>query len=155
MGVIQKFAFVHQTAKENCLAYLAGIEPTMQDGKAIRVVIQEASHDRSIEQNSTSHLWYSEIAQQSGETPAEVKARCKLTHGVPILRQHEEFEAFYQAALAPLDYETRLEAIKYVDITSIMTVREMNQYMDSVFNEHSRQGYSLTVPDDRRYKDLA
>jgi hypothetical protein len=112
----------------------------------------EDGRDRSSEQNRLSHKWYSEIAAQSGESVEDVRARCKLEIGVPILREDvETFRSTYDRLIRPLDYGDKLALVRDTDmpVTRLMNVSQMSRYMDLVFQRHSEFGIELTVPPDR------
>ena len=108
--------------------------------------------DRSSEQNRLSHKWYTEIAEQTGEAVEDVRARCKLEIGVPIMREaSDKFRATYDRLIRPLDYADKLALIRDTDmpVTRLMNVGDMSQYMDTVFQRHVEFGIALTVPPDR------
>lgn len=108
--------------------------------------------DRSSEQNRLSQKWYAEIADQTGEDREEVRARCKLELGVPIMREaSEKFRATYDRLIRPLDYSDKLAIIRDTDmpVTRLMNVGQMTEYMDAVFQRHAEFGIVLTVPPDR------
>lgn len=108
--------------------------------------------DRSAEQNRLSHKWYKEIADQTGEVVEEVRARCKLEIGIPILREGSDaFRATYDRLIRPLDYQDKLDLIRDTDmpVTRLMTVPQMSAYMDEVFRKHAAFGIELTIPPDR------
>lgn len=108
--------------------------------------------DRSAEQNRLSHKWYAEIAEQTGEAVEDVRARCKLEIGVPILRDGSEpFRKTYDRLIRPLDYADKLALIRDADvpITRLMNVTQMTAYMDVVFQRHAEFGIALTIPQDR------
>ena len=108
--------------------------------------------DRSSEQNRLSHKWYKEIADQTGEAVEDVRARCKLEIGVPIMRDaSDKFRATYDRIIRPLDYADKLALIRDTDlpVTRLMNVGQMSQYMDEVFRRHAEFGIALTVPEDR------
>src|SRR6478752_782677 len=65
---------------------------------------------RSIKQNKTQRLWMNEISAQLGDrTPEEVRGECKLTLGVPLLRnENEVFRIQYDKVVRPLSYEQKL-----------------------------------------------
>ena len=104
---------------------------------------------RSLDANALHWKWAGEAAEQLGDCTAdEVQRRWKLEIGVPILRaDDDDFRAFYDEALKPRTYEHKLAAMKYVPVTSIMTVPQMSAFMDAVFRECQGQGIVLTVPD--------
>lgn len=108
--------------------------------------------DRSAEQNRLSHKWYKEISEQTGEAVEDVRARCKLEIGVPILRQGSEpFRKTYDRLIRPLDYEDKLDLIRATDmpVTRLMNVGQMTEYMDEVFRRHAEHGIALTIPPDK------
>lgn len=108
--------------------------------------------DRSAEQNRLSHKWYAEISDQTGEDREDVRARCKLEIGIPILRAaHERFRATYDRVVKPLTYREKLELIRDTEmpVTSLMNVGQMSEYMDIVFRRHAEIGVALTIPPDR------
>ncbi|MCD4663369.1 hypothetical protein, partial [Agrobacterium sp.] len=73
------------------------------------LTITDGKH-RSTAQNRLQHMWMKEISEQKGDiTPSEARAYCKLTIGVPILReQNEAFRLRYDEILKPLSYEQKL-----------------------------------------------
>lgn len=108
--------------------------------------------DRSSEQNRLSQKWYAEIAEQTGEAREDVRARCKLEIGVPIMRSgSDKFRATYDRLIRPLDYADKLELIRDTDmpVTRLMNVGQMTEFMDAVFQRHAEFGIALTVPEDK------
>jgi len=108
------------------------------------------SSARSIEQNKLQHMWFNEIAAQTGETATEVQARCKLTIGIPVLREeNERFRKAYDDLLKPLDYEAKLRLITDLDlpVTRAMTMKQFSTYLDRVFVHHTGKGFELTQPE--------
>ncbi len=107
---------------------------------------------RTTEQNNLSHKWYKEISDQTGEEVQDVRARCKLEIGVPILREGvEKFRETYDRLIRPLAYEDKLDLIRVTDlpVTRLMNVGQMTAYMDEVFRRHAAHGIELTIPPDR------
>lgn len=108
--------------------------------------------DRSTEQNRLAFKWYAEISDQTGEDREDVRARCKLEIGVPILREDmEKFRATYDRLIKPLAYVEKLALIRDTDlpVTSLMNVEQMSRYMDLMFRRHAEIGVVLTIPPDR------
>lgn len=108
--------------------------------------------DRSSEQNRLAFKWYVEISDQTGEDREDVRARCKLEIGVPILREaHERFRVTYDRLVRPLAYSEKLELIRDTEmpVTSLMNVEQMSRYLDIVFRRHAEIGVVLTIPPDR------
>ena len=108
--------------------------------------------DRSTEQNRLAWKWYIEISDQTGEDREDVRARCKLEIGVPILREaHEKFRFTYDKLIRPLAYPEKLALIRDTEmpVTSLMNVEQMSRYLDIVFRRHAEIGVVLTIPPDR------
>ncbi|TPM39621.1 hypothetical protein [Mesorhizobium sp. B2-3-4] len=108
--------------------------------------------DRSSEQNRLAFKWYVEISEQTGEDREDVRARCKLEIGVPILRKaHNKFRATYDKLIRPLAYAQKLALIRDTEmpVTSLMNVEQMSRYLDIVFRRHAEIGVGLTIPPDR------
>jgi hypothetical protein len=107
--------------------------------------------DRSSEQNKLAFKWYKEISEQTGEDVEDVRARCKLEIGVPILRENDDFRRTYDRLVRSLPYLDKIELIKVNDwpVTRLMRVEQMSRYLDITFRQHAEMGIVLTVPEDR------
>jgi len=108
--------------------------------------------DRSAEQNRLGHKWFKEISEQTGEAVEDVRARCKLEIGIPILRaENEAFRKTYDRLIRPLSYDDKLALIRDTEmpVTRLMTVPQMSAFMDEVFRKHAEFGIELTIPPDK------
>ena len=105
--------------------------------------------DRSRYQNALMWLWATEAANQlSDRTAKDIQNEWKLRYGVPILREDAaDFRAFYDRALKGRTYAEKLEAMEFVPITSLMKVRQMVRFLDTVQRECLTNGIVLTEPD--------
>ena len=113
--------------------------------------------DRTREQNRLQFLWAREAAEQRGDrTPEEQRNEWKLRYGVPIMREDSpEFRATYDRLIKPLSYPQKLEAMDLIAVTSLMKVRQMVRYLDTIERECAEQGVVLTQPEQdlRQYHD--
>lgn len=102
-------------------------------------------HARSADQNALAAVWYEQISRELGEDTADdVKAFCKLTIGVPILRADDlEFRDLYDRAIRPLPREIKLQAIKLVPVTSRMGVKQLTRYLDQMQQHYALRGVVL------------
>lgn len=117
------------------------------EGKPVSVTIAEWEPSRSDAQNRLSHMWYAERAEHFGVTPEHDHRYCKLEYGCPILiAADKEFASVYRQAIEPIDYESRLLAMKYLPVTRIMSVKKMAEYLTTVERESLMQGIPLTHP---------
>lgn len=108
--------------------------------------------DRSLDQNAISHVWYEQIARELKDDSAlGWKCYCKLHHGIPILRTEDaEFKAFYDGGVKHFSYERKLEAMKFIPVTSIMTVPQLSDYLIAVQNDFFERGVRLEFPQGRK-----
>lgn len=123
------------------------------DGRKLPMTIDiQEGRDRSNEQNRLSQKWYSEISSQTGEEREDVRARCKLRFGLPILMEaSEDFRDLCRRRIQPLPHAERIEVVREFDIpiTRLMNVTQMTAYLDEMFRYHVAFGIELTVPPDR------
>ena len=117
--------------------------------KLPQTVSAEDGRDRSLEQNRTQFLWAREAADQRGDmTTDDVRCEWKLIYGVPILRaENDDFRAIYDEAIKPLPYPLKLKAMRFIPVTSEMTVKQMVAYLDTIQRECAEQGIRLTDPE--------
>lgn len=116
----------------------------------LRVTIKTGK-DRSLDQNAISHAWYEQVSRELREdAPEDVKAECKLRFGVPILRAHDEdFREMYDASMkGHLSYEQKLKAMRFIPVTSLMTVQQLSQYLIDMQNHYATVGVILEFPED-------
>lgn len=104
--------------------------------------------DRTAQQNRLMWKWATEAGEQIGETSEEIQRRWKLDYGLPIMcEDSEEYRSFCRLTLGRLSYEARKQAMKFIPVTSEMTVRQMVKFMDAVERECLENGIVLTAPD--------
>ena len=135
---------------ESLQRFIGMIRQEWGDHKFLRVSVRTGK-DRSLDQNAITHVWYEQISRELREdTPEGVKCECKLRFGVPILRAtDQEFREMYDAAIKHhLDYDQKLRAMRYLPVTSLMTKRQLSQYMEDMQREYATRGVILTVPDE-------
>ena len=121
----------------------------------ITVTITQGASRRAA-QNRLSHMWYAEIAAQLGDTDREeVRADCKVTFGVPIMRLAPDFCDAWDASIGALPYAGQRSAVKNMDvpITRIMTVAQMGEYLDRMQRHWTERGFLLTDPEAMKYME--
>ena len=101
--------------------------------------------DRSILQNSASHLWYSQIAVELKEDDAlGWKCYCKLHHGVPILRAEDaDFKSVYDKAIKGMSYEKKLLVMRFIPVSSLMTKVQLTRYLEAIQSDFLNRGIKL------------
>ena len=115
--------------------------------KFLRVAVKTGKA-RSIDQNAISHAWYEQIANELREdTPLVVKAFCKLTMGVPILRAEDsQYREVYDSSIKTLPYEKKLIAMQSWPVTSLMTKAQLSQYLEAMQSAYAERGVHLEFP---------
>lgn len=111
--------------------FIGDVRELWREHKYLRVSIKTGK-DRSLDQNAISHAWYEQVSRELREGSAlDVKCECKLRYGVPILRaEDDEFRAFYDGAVKhALTYEQKVQAMKFIPVTSLMTVKQLSEYL--------------------------
>lgn len=109
----------------------------------IKVMVQ--TDKRSQGKNALSHVWFKEIANQTGVTEAEAKAQCKLEFGVPLLRtEDQKFNAWCERVLDNLSYEGKIAAMRYFPVSSIMDEKQMHEYLQRISIAYAQRGIILT-----------
>lgn len=106
---------------------------------------------RSLSQNALQWKWYGEIANAIGETPEYAHCYCKLHFGVPILRRdNDAFREKYDRYLKWYPYEEKLTAIQIVDVTSIFSVKQATEYMETVMRHCAENNIEITIPEEMK-----
>ena len=133
------------------LAAFVGTMPSFP----MTVTITKGDNRRNA-QNRLAQRWFSDIARQLGDvTHDEVRAECKVTHGVQILRaENEAFRQSWDSTFGRLDYGSQREAVKNLDVpvTRLMTVKQMTKFMDAVHSFWASRGFALTDPEALKYE---
>lgn len=113
--------------------------------------------DRTTAQNRLAQRWFSDISRQLGDvTHEDVRADCKVTFGVPILRaENDAFRISWDRRFGASDYETVRNDVKTLDlpVTRLMTVKQMTAFMDEMQRYWSREGVRLTDPEALKYEE--
>ena len=134
-------------SKSKCIEEIKNLDEDAQ------WLVEIKKHNRSEMQNRTVFMWYREIAKAKGdETPTDVRAYCKLHYGVPILREdNDDFREDYDQIVRPLSYENKLKImVEPLDlpVTRIMSVDQMQRYMEEVEKYGYSFGVELTIPNE-------
>jgi hypothetical protein len=152
------FTLHTDTDKAACVSYIV----RMPVDKPLSVEIREAEDPRTLAQNNLSFRWYKEISRQTGQTPEEARAYCKLHIGVGILKSGTSnlcraFAKQYDNVIKPMPYERKLEAMlppMEFRITSLMSKKLKSRYLDTMQRHFAEQGINLTAGDDEYFLAL-
>lgn len=120
-------------SKDSLSSLIGKLRETFTEKKYFQVTINTGKR-RTISQNFVSHGWYKQISTEGSEyTPEEVKNLCKYHLGLPILRGDDEsFNATCEAIIDPLPYESRIKAMTYLPVTSLMSTVQLSLYLETV-----------------------
>ncbi len=129
-----KLTFTTLGEAKQRLTEMFGVDPK---GK-YRLTITKWTKKRSISANNQQHLWYGQIAKYEGDKSFEyVKRFCKYTFGVPILLNSDKHQDFYETLFDRLNfwgdtYESRINLMEGIEITSKFNTAESKEYMDNM-----------------------
>lgn len=137
-------------SKQNLPNFISKVTALVETGDYVANVT-ERTKNRTELQNRISHSWYNELANElKADTALGYKCFCKLHFGIGILRsEDDEFRKVYDTAIKGLSYEQKLQVMKILPVTSIMTTKQLSQYLEAV-KEHFliHEGFDLKFPAD-------
>ena len=114
---------------------ISDIENAWLKDKWVRVKID--SGKRTLPQNALKSVWYKEIADFRGDVTAkDVERECKLNYGVPILRRDVATNWVYEQSIDKLLHEKKLIIMDIFSVTSIMSVKEKNEYLNLMQSDY-------------------
>jgi len=135
-GMIQVNAKLIEAGKE--------IISLLNSGKSVDIIVQEheETKKRSNPQNNLIYHIYERIASTLyGDDELLARRECKLTIGCRILlRDSESFKEKYNKVILNLDYETKLEAMDLISVSSLMTVKQSKKYITIIINTYTLKG---------------
>lgn len=111
--------------------------------------IEPKENSRTDQQNRLSHAWYKQLANELKENDAlGWKCYCKLHFGVPIMRaEDDEFRKTYDSVIKSMSYEKKLEVMKILPVTSLMTTKQLTKYLDEMKGWfYTWEGINLEYP---------
>jgi len=132
--------------RQNAASMLSGF---CLDGKNYVVTIKETKLTRKDSQNRLSHVWYGQISKERGYKKTEAHTLCKLEFGIPIMKRDFDGFATHWAELERnLSYEQILYQVKLMDVTSILGVKQMAEYLTDMQTHWAEEGIILTSNED-------
>ena len=90
-------------------------------------------------------------------SPLAVKNISKLHCGVPLLRAEDDFfrEKWDRLIKKHFSYEQKIELIEWVQVTSLMSKKQLSAYLERVREYWSKAGVILSFPDNYVQSDDA
>ena len=106
--------------------------------------------NRSAAQRRLTYMWYAEIGKHTGNGKDYERNFCKWTYGCPILIANDNpkrnFTPFYEKLINTYTYEERIEAMAFVEVTSLFKVGENVEYLNHIDMYAQELGCKLTQP---------
>lgn len=130
----------------------------INDGKPLRVVIDQKQDDRSTAQNRLYWMWLGQIERKNGTDKDELHYEFKKKFLIYIYRRDDQQFAEMCHAIAkvkqsePDEYETIGKQVIRLCSTTKLSVKQMTEYLNYVHDFAVTQlNVFLTVPDDLKW----
>ena len=151
------FALRNKVDADHIITALLKLKPTTDHQYFVKVSLQ--AEGRRDKQNRLSFMWYSERGEQSGHGKEYERNYCKYTYGCPVLLaddsgNNDQFIELYTHLINTLNYEQLIDAMEFIEVTSLMSVKQFAEYLTDVERDAAQQGWQLTHPDDIYYQSL-
>ncbi len=136
----------------------------INEGKLLRVVIDQKQDDRSTAQNRLMWMWYDQIGKKTGQDKDSLHYEFKKRFLIYIYRRDDQDFAETCNAIAMLkqneceEYRVIAEQVIRLCSTTKLSVKQMTEYLNYVHDfAVVKLGVYLTVPDDLKwcYQDEA
>ena len=163
----KRYAVTASTIEEalGALARMPGmLTQAFSRWKRVRLVVEEAEDERTLNQNALQWKWCQEASRQGDQSASEYQAWCKLHIGMEILcRDSKEYADACRAVLGDLTYEQKLALMRHPfdwPVTRAMTKKQLAEYLDRVWQHFTALGMRLTDPglkgiNPSEYKEVA
>lgn len=108
------------------------------------LVVEVKTKPKTKSQNAFQFVIYQELERQGDCSAAYYRNYCKYHFGLPILKVADETASeFVEKALDSLDYEQRIQAMNYIDVTKKFKANHMKSYLNSIFEHFNELGFSF------------
>lgn len=121
-----------------------------QSARYLRVSIKKGM-SRSLDQNAISFVWYDQLSRELREFDAlQWRCYCKFTLGLPLLHAEDaDFRSFWDGAVRKVfSYEQKIEMMKFVPITSLMSKPQLSKYLEAMQEHFMPRGVILEFQKD-------
>ncbi|MWN91308.1 hypothetical protein GQ597_11425 [Gilliamella sp. Pra-s65] len=121
----------------------------VKSGKRYRLIIKIWREKRTIDQNSLSHMWYTDIAEQANQ-----KGKTSLYTLESVKKDFKEMFLGYKEVehknVITGEITTTLELVK----TSDLDAGEMHFFLQQIETWSYQNGFKLRIPNDSEYRKL-
>jgi hypothetical protein len=103
---------------------------------------------RSLPANAQQHVFYKQISEFTSTDLKTVEGECKIDFGLPIILADEEVgpvigHALQSARFFTMTREQQVRFIQIIQITSLMSTKQHNQYRDNIIFYWNKNGLAL------------
>lgn len=121
----------------------------VESGKRYRLIIKIWKDKRTIDQNSLSHMWYTDIAEQANQ---RLKTNSYTMNSVKhdLKEMFLGYEEIEHKNVITGEITKKLELIK----TSDLDTGEMHFFLQQVETWSYQNGFKLRIPNDSEYRKL-
>lgn len=121
----------------------------VESGKRYRLIIKIWKDKRTIDQNSLSHMWYTDIAEQANQ---RLKTNSYTMNSVKhdLKEMFLGYEEIEHKNVITGELTKKLELIK----TSDLDTGEMYFFLQQVETWSYQNGFKLRIPNDSEYRKL-
>jgi hypothetical protein len=103
---------------------------------------------RSLPANAQQHVFYKQISEFTDTDLKTVEAECKIDFGLPIILADREIgpvigHALQSARFFTMTRERQVRFIQIIQITSLMSTKQHNQYRDNIIFYWNKNGLPL------------
>ena len=96
-------------------------------------------------QNGLYHVWMRQRAQQTGHGEIYEESLMKLTYGVPIMLEDDDFRAMWQP-LRLIPFNQMLESMPLIPVTRLMDTEQMHRYLLMIEEDSIQNNLELSQP---------
>jgi len=97
-------------------------------------------------------MWYSNRADNTGNSKDYEHRYCKLVFGCPILERDDAlFAEIFNDTIRHLDFERQVRAMRAIDVTKLFTVKQFTEYLHEVEQDCIANEIPIVHPSDLYY----
>ena len=112
------------------------------------VNITKTKKKRSLSANAQQHVWYKQISEFTSTDIKTCECECKIDFGLPIVLSDPELGRVLGWSLEnnrffSMTRERQITFIKIIQITSLMTTKQHNQYRENIMFYWNQRGLGI------------
>lgn len=121
--------------------------------KKYELSLVELGNKRRLTCNAQIHLWFGQIAKQTGDqAPLDVKNFCKDAFGLPLILNSAKHADKMEFLLDKLSYyqhshESKMKLVQCLEVTSLLTIPESKIMMEEMIYYYNDKGINIKFKD--------